>query len=343
MKERNLITLMIKKIIALTMALLLSLFAVACSSQDTDVPEDMQSATLAGEPFRLFVPQSWILNTSGGISGAYPSTTRKIMVTARYHTPADSALTLAAYMDSCVTMYEKTLESFVKVEQKAAVLGGQDALRLNYTMVEDKVEMTCFQISTLYRGDVISLYGYCPKESYETMKEDFEQIVSEFVLCEKSDPQGAEVIDKHTPSGMEIASGEHYEYRMYVPRAWICHTESGASEAYYPESGKSNVSVTSYVPQSFTSIPDYFAGCEADYTATLPAYKRLSEAQRTVDGLSAYTYTYSTTVDGVEFRIMQTLFYYSDAVYSFTYTALADNFDLHMEDVEAMLNAFTFR
>lgn len=334
---------MIKKIAALFLVLLLSLCAVACSPEESDIPEDMQSATLEGEPFRLFVPQSWILNTSSGVSSAYASTTQKMMVSARYYTPADDTMTLSDYMAFCVTAYEKTLDSFTVVEQKAAVLGGQDALRLSFTMVEDQIELTCFQISVLYKGDMVSLNGYCPTASYESMSAEFDQIVSEFVLRDKTYPQGEELIDEDTPDGMEIASSEHSEYRLYVPKAWICNSESGASEAYYPESGKSNVLVTSYVPDTTVSIPDYFAGCEAEYASALPEYKRLSEAQRTVDGRTAYTYTYSTVVDGVEFRISQTLFQYSDSIYSFTYTALAENFDLHLEDVEAMLDAFTFR
>lgn len=334
---------MIKKICALSLALLLTLCMVACSSQDANTPEGMQSATMEGEPFRLFVPQSWTLNTTSGISSAYVSPTSKNMVTARYYTPADDTMTLSEYIDFCVTSYEKTVNSFVLVEQIPAILGGEDAIKLSYTMQENGIEMTCFQISVLYHGDFISLNGYCATDSYSSLTSDFDQIIKEFVLCEKSDPQGEELTDKHTPDGMEIASADHIEYRLYVPKAWICHAQSGISEAYYPESGKSNVSVTSYVPENFTSIPDYFVQCEADYITTLPEYERLSSSERTVDGVSAYTYTYQTVVDGVSFRIMQTLFYYSESVYSLTYTALADNFDLHLEDVESMLDAFTFR
>ena len=334
---------MIKKISALILALLLTLCMIACSSQDTDIPEGMQSATMEGEPFRLFVPQNWTSNVASGISGAYISPSSKNMVTARYYTPADESMTLEDYIEFCIASYEKSVDSFQLVEQLPAILGGEDAIKLSYTMKENETEMTCFQISVLYGGDFVSLNGYCATDSYASLSADFDLIVKEFVLCEKSDPQGEELTDKHTPEGMEIASADHIEYRFYVPKTWVCNAESGASEAYYPESGKSNVLLTSYVPETFTSIPDYFVQCEAEYIATLPEYERMSESERTVDGLSAYTYTYQTVVDGIEFRIMQTLFYYSESVYSLTYTALSDNFDLHLEDVEAMLDAFSFR
>lgn len=334
---------MIKKLTALFLVLLLSLCVVACSPEDKDAPEDMKSATLEGEPFRLYVPASWTLNTSSGVSGAYPSAATKIMVTARYYTPADSAMTVESYLAFCVASYEKSLTSFKKVGEKAAVLGGKNARRLDYTMVSDEVELTCFQITVKYEGDMVSLYGYCPTDSYEATAEEFDLIIKEFVLSPKTEPQGEELVDKNTPEGMEIASDKNSEYRLYVPKTWICNAESGVSEAYYPESGKSNVLVTSYIPKEAVSVPDYFASCEKEYKATLPAYERVSETKRTVAGQEAHTYVYTTVVDGVEFRISQTLFSYSDSIYSFTYTAIADNFDLHTADVEAMLNAFTFR
>jgi hypothetical protein len=40
---------------------------------------------------------------------------------------------------------------------------------------------------------------------------------------------------------------------------------------------------------------------------------------------------------------MQTLCAYNQNIYSVTYTALDENFELHKADAEAILNAFTFR
>ena len=48
-------------------------------------------------------------------------------------------------------------------------------------------------------------------------------------------------------------------------------------------------------------------------------------------------------MEGVSVKIMQTLFTYNQSIYSITYTALADRFDAHLEDVNRMLDTFTFR
>lgn len=334
---------MLKKILALSLALLMLLCAVSCNKKNSDVPEDMKSATLPGEPFILYVPVSWSVNTGSGVSGAYVSPNDKIMVSARYFTPADPAMTAGDYVTLCAEGY-KAKEGFAITERISAVLGGKDAVKLTYTVTDNGKTMTCFQLTALHNGDMISLHGYCPTELWEVRKEEFDKIATEFRFCDKTDPQGEVLTDKNTPEGFEIASADHIEYRLYVPTAWICNAESGISEAYYPESGKSNVTVTSYTPSESISVQDYFARCEEEYRASLPSYERLAgPAERTVSGRTAYTYVYRSVTDGVEFRIMQTLFAYNEMIYSFTYTALAENYDMHMGDVEAMLNAFTFR
>ncbi len=334
---------MFKKIVSLLLVLLICLSAVACAKTD-NAPEDMKSATVSGEPFILYVPESWNPNTVSGISGAYYASSLTALVTARYYTP-DAPLSVDAYMDLCAAQYAVSREAFTITERKATVLGGQEAVRLDYTVKENGTALTCFQITALYEGDMITLNGYCDSSLYENeaVRADFEKIIAEFVFRTKADPNGTEEVDKNTPEGMEIASADHIEYRMYVPKTWVCDAESNVSEAYYPESGKSNVTVTSYSPETTTTIGEYFAKCEESYKVSLPDYERISEAERTVSGRTAFSYTYRVSPDEVDMTIMQTLFIYNEKIYSFTYTALSENFDLHMADVEAMLNAFTFR
>lgn len=335
---------MMKKFFALLLALLLPLFATACSQKDPHAPEDMKSATVNGEPFRLYVPTNWSENTVSGISGAYLSSEEKIMVTARYVTPENANETLNEYLDYCCEQYAKSLKSFSVVSRDASLLGGADALRLNYKMTQNEKEMTCFQITALYKGDFVSLNGYCPTDRYESFSDDFEKIISSFVLCEKVLDGGVEVVDKNTPEGMEIASADHIEYRFYVPKVWVCDAESGVSEAYYPESGKPNVTVTSYAPEESISVTDYFLRCEEAYQTTLPNYQRTAEpVQRTVAGKTAHSYTYTTVVEGTSITIRQTLLAYNQTIYSITYTALSDRFEAHLTEVDRMLDVFTFR
>ncbi len=335
---------MMKKISLVVLALLLCLSVTACAKKDPNAPDNMFSATVAGEPFRLYVPEGWSDNTTSGISSAYYSPAEKSIVSARYITPADPEMTLDAYMDFCAERYAEALVGFEITARDAAVLGGENAVKLSYKMKEGDKVIVCFQITAKFGADMISLNGYCAEVLYETLSPEYDKIVKAFVLCEKTDPNGEELIDKHTPEGMEIASADHLEYRLYVPKTWVCDAESGKSEAYYPESGKSNVTVSFITPDQSLSVKDYFLKLEGDYKTTIPSYERTEEpTERTVSGRTAYSYTYRATVDGVEFTVMQTLFTRDGKIYFFTYTALSENFALHLDDVNTMLDAFTFR
>ena len=239
---------MLKKITAVLVAVLMCVVAVGCSSDNSDVPDGMQLSSLEGEPFKLYVPESWTVNTASGISCAYYSALDKSMVTARYFTHENANITLDEYVTEHTVDCSETLELFNLVSNNPAILGGSDAKELIYTAKYDGKDYTFRQIITMHDGDFVLLTFYCPTEFYEDNTSQFDSIVSVFVLCDKGDGSGDYVTDKKTPEGMKIASADNLEYRLYVPASWVCDSDSGKSEAHYPEAGKPNIAVTSYSP-----------------------------------------------------------------------------------------------
>ena len=324
---------MFKKIIALALCVLtLALPLISCKKSD-GAPDGMKLASLEGEPFLLYVPNAWSLNTKSGLSSAYSYANDKMIVTAHYHTPRDPEETLDAYMIACAESYKKTMKDFYLVTlAEAALLGGKDARRMEYTVTDAGKNHTCVQITTLHDGMFVTLSFYYLTEHRDVVAEEFEVIRAAFVLTARSEP-----------AGDEIASGKNDAHKLYVPKSWICNSASGKTEAYYPESGKPNVTVTIYVPDESMTIDEYFASCEARYAEALSGYERLSDEERQVAGRRAMSYTYRASYDGVSFRIMQTVLSDGAAMYSVTYTALDDRFDAHFADVETMLDTFTFQ
>ena len=70
-----------KKFFIVALIIIAALALFSCSDE-TDIPEGMQVASLEGEPFMLFVPKNWTLNSGNGASGAYLSSDAGISVTA---------------------------------------------------------------------------------------------------------------------------------------------------------------------------------------------------------------------------------------------------------------------
>ena len=331
---------MFKKIAAILLAALMCIMAVGCSGDDA--PDGMHLVSLDGEPFKLYVPNSWSDNRVSGISGAYFSSADNIAVSARYFS-ADEDVTLVQYVDECISSYSKALELFDLEENQATVLSGVDARELVYDAKISGVKYTFRELIAKYLGDFVILTFRAPAEKYSDCTEQFDLIIDEFVLCEKAEPINDCVTDKKTPDGMKIASSDDIEYRLYVPTSWVCSSESGRSEAYVSESGRPNVTVTSYSPDGDISAEKYFKMCEEKYEDELSGYSFVSSEERTVAERNAISYTYSASYDGADITVMQTVLVYNGMVYSITYTALADSFESHMSDVNAILDAFIFR
>ena len=342
---------MVKRIIACLLTVIFMLGCVACANVKEDAPDGMISVTCEGEPFKLYVPESWTDNRASGISSGYYSSVDHLSVSARYFTP-DAKIGAEQYMKDCaksVSEYYAT-SNYKEVELAGGTtLDGKNALRNVYEIDLDKTRLTCFQITVEHKGDLISLYGYCPKAEYESRKGEFDTIKSNFKLSERKAVKHEPVVDKNTPEGMQLASNKDIEYRFYVPTSWICNSESNISEAYYSESERSNVTVTSYTLESSkTSAKEYFEDyLEPSYKKEFGKdYSRTSEPEaRTVGEREALCYTYTVTKYGAEIKIMQTVIRHSgdNTYYTITYTARAEKFDTHIKDVYKMLDSFTFR
>ncbi len=332
---------MLKKIAALLLVLVMCIAVVSCSKDKT--PDGMYLVSIDGEPFKLYVHDAWTSNKSSGISGAFLSGAENIAVSARYYTPENSEQTLDEYVSECIEAYTKGLSQMNVTEQSPALLGGEDARQMKYTAVNGDTSFTFLQYITKYNGDFIVLTFRAPTEVYTSYETQFSEVKEEFVLCEKIESTAEVLTDKKTPEGMKIASSDVLEYRFYVPNNWICDPNSGVSETYYPESGKPNVTVTSFSPDAAMTAEEYFSECDKQYKEEIEGYELISVSDRTVAERAAKSYAYRAQYGETKLKMMQTVFVYNQMVYSITYTALEDSFDLHMEDVETMLDVFRFR
>ncbi|MBE6535528.1 MAG: hypothetical protein E7677_02780 [Ruminococcaceae bacterium] len=344
---------MIKRIVAILLALLMCAAFVGCAGDGA--PDGMKNATTEGQPFKLYVPDSWSINTTSGVSSAYLSTIGYVSVSARYHTPENPEMTLDEYV--AARKNELSLEfadkSFALITSEGAegneavILGKesnvQDARQILFTAKIDEAAYTFRQIIAKYKGDFIILSFTVSSDTYDAIFEDIEKIREEFVCCDKPEYSGDSVTDKKTPEGMKIASSNNLEYRLYVPAdGWTCDSESGKAEAYAADN--SNVAVTSYSPSTTMTAREYWAMAEGEYKKTFgDKYEYVGESERKVADRDAVSYTYVVSYGGERVKIMQTVLVYNGVVYSITYSALEANFEAHTADVNKILDVFIFR
>ena len=149
--------------------------------------------------------------------------------------------------------------------------------------------------------------------------------------------------DRTIPDGMQLACDEDLEYALYVPRNWTVNQTGHVAGAYVSVMDRSNVSLTSYMPETGMTGEQYWEMCRTSYQKEFTDFQMISTSTTSMAGQTVPLYTYSATVGGESFRFMQAILGASGLFYTFTYTATEENFDKYVEDVLHMIEVFTLK
>ena len=142
---------------------------------------------------------------------------------------------------------------------------------------------------------------------------------------------------------MQKASNDKVAYVLWVPQTWSLGAANEYASAYYSIDDPSNVSVFFFAPEDKMSIEEYWESFEAEYKETFPTLTLHESSNTLLDGRAAGKYVFSATVSGDEYKFTQYIAEYGGMIYTLTYTAPSDKYDLHTEEVEAIANNFKFR
>lgn len=155
--------------------------------------------------------------------------------------------------------------------------------------------------------------------------------------------------DSWHPAGMKLASSEDADYKMWVPENWTVDMSTGITSAYAGSGDYSNVSVTAQNlsgEQNYLTPAEYWEIYKADLAATFPdiAYDEDTEGgiSLLLDENAAMKYSYTATVTGTEFHFISVVCIRSGTVYLITYTAQPAIYENHLEEIQNILNNFSF-
>ncbi|MBE6612768.1 MAG: DUF1795 domain-containing protein [Ruminococcaceae bacterium] len=145
------------------------------------------------------------------------------------------------------------------------------------------------------------------------------------------------------PMGFVEISDDGLSYNLYVPDEWTPDLSTGVTSAYFDGRDPSNISMMAFeLDRTITSLEDYWTSYEPDLKAIFPDLAYVDTAEATLDGVPAMQYIYTASMSGLSYKIMQLTAIRNNTIYIFTYTATADKYDAHIEDVIAMLDYFCF-
>ena len=351
----------IKFICTALLAVMLAVSFASCAKDDT--PDGYQLIACEGDEFRLYVPTQWISNTTGGVTSAYYTSDAETSVSVH---KADDAkgLTLDEYWQICDEKYRAELDSYAfdgKCDK--IVLGGKpgqkyvfSAKMTRFNDLENKSvtkEYKFLQAMAQYNGETYILLFSAPSDSFDTLIEtvegnaEDEGIIPYFrfdapFTSEDNEKKFDEKVE--APEGMKLASTNERPYRLFVPLSWIINKRTDATAAYASDNDSSNVNVQMYMTSSNTeTVSDHWKRLEEGYKNTFPSYTLISDEEIKMDGVPAHKYTYTVTSGGREYKIVQAIVKKGEMFYYLTYTALPENFEKHLPDVEKMIENFDIR
>ncbi len=154
----------------------------------------------------------------------------------------------------------------------------------------------------------------------------------------------SEASDIQAPDGMKLFSNEHVDYTAFVPAEWIVDMSTGTLSAYVSSADASNISITAQALEGIMTLDDYWKGYEEDFNSTFTDMEYVGEAPTTttLSGLPANKYVYTATVTGNDYKFMQVVCIKETTVYVITYTSTPEKYDDNMENVEKVLDNFSF-
>lgn len=350
--------------LALCLALLLG-FSSCVTDAPEEVPDGMKLATAAGADFRLYIPTSWNTNTSYGVSGGYYSlSTPSTVSVVKYAITEEMEAVLSAedvasleggrldkyWYTYCLPVLEEQILPGTEgvVTTSADLLNGINARRFCTHGVVNGVD-TRFDQLVAEKDGAFYVFSYIVDVTlYDSLLSQVESMLDAFIFADPYVPDDyVKDLDEDitAPTGMKIASNKDVAYRFFVPEAWTVNRDEEIFAAYV-ESDRSSVSVVPYMPDvDSLSVAEFFTMCQTMMQETAGAEGYELYGYETVDlgGRQATAYTYRYTVGGVEYKYKQVIAAYKSMIYSLTYTALPDNFDLHLAEVDSMIEHFEFR
>ena len=334
--------------------------ALASCSQDT-TPDGYQLIACEGDEFRLYVPTQWLPNTQGGVTSAIYSNDENATVSVYV---ADDArdLTAEEYWLVCDERYRAELEGYSGSDKsEKTVLGGSPAYKYVFSAkspfteeVDGKTVSVTYkymQVMTRYQGKMYILMYSAPEKYYDRHVSEVEGdssgkgIIPYFMFAEpyRSD-DGKKYDDVTAPEGMKLISTGARPYRFYVPSSWIVNNRTEATAAYASASDSSNVSVQMYMTgDENQTVEKYWAECEESYKQLFSSYELIEAKDVRMSDLDARQYTFSVKTGGVEYKMTQAIVKKGAMFYCVTYTALPENYDKHVADVDKMIENFYIR
>ena len=362
------------RLIAAILCVVTLLAFASCAKSEDDVPEGMQLVSCAGADYRLYVPTSWMPNTTYGVSGAYRNLDKQSTVSVMTYEAAayQEQMTAAGiseddteariqwfWENQCLKPVEsRALDQKVTLGEgsgeELVYLGGAKAKEYCYHGViqaAERLELHLLQVVAERNSRFYVFTFTATAEMYDLyLSEVRGSILEQFKFADPYVPLAEEQKKLNdsadAPEGMKAAFGDDVAYCFYVPQSWAIDANQSIYAAYVAED-RTSVSVAPYMPDvAMMSVTEYFNMSRSmmESMAGVDGFELISDTETAdLGGRVATVYEYRLTIGGETYHYRQYIAAYKSMIYCLTYTATEDAFDMHLEELNSIVGAFQFR
>ena len=364
----------IARLSACLLSLALLLGFSSCATQGETAPTGMMIASCAGADYRLYVPNTWVLNTSYGVSGAYRDLERQSTVSVNRYpiteelraemneampgegkNPEEMADRIGWFAEQyCqAPVRERALDrklDFVEDECIPFTLDGVNARQYRYSGLVNGTTLQFRQIIA-ERDEAFYVFTFtATTEMYEMYARDVDTMLTYFLFADPYVPYDyAKQLDDgaDAPAGMKAAFGDDVAYCLYVPESWEILMDDAIYGARVASDGTS-VSVVPYMPMDVEqiSVQEYFDRSRELMVemAGEDGFELISDTEKVNLGeRQATVYEFRMRVGGTTYRYRQYIAAYKSMIYCLTYTAQESAYDAHLQELNYIVEAFAFR
>ena len=337
-----------KRLLLCLLALGLCLCTFAACKQDEDVPKGYKNATSVGDAFRFYIPSTWNPTVDYGVTGGYYNLSTLSVVRLKEYIRTDGMSAEEFYNASLRPAFLALADDCAEVEEPvASLLGSLDALRFHESgSVSGKKLQFLTYVGTAKEHFYVLTFT-ADDSVFDALLADVSGMAEVFKLAEpyqSSDkPVRAPNETVDAPVGMKLASSDDVSYRFFVPEDWEFDENLSISEAHN-KTGTANLTVVPYLPSESMTVSEFLSMQNGQLiTAYGDGYEKLGETEGTLGARSATIVEYRIVDTGKTYRVREHATAHKGMIYSLTYTATEEAYDLYLADAAETVAAFTFR
>ncbi len=350
-----------KRKIALLLSLIFLCAATltACGGDDPaeTVPEGMRLC-FAGDGYTFYAPERWDVTEAGGVPTASVSAVNGTNLTC---VRIETDKTPSAYFAEGEDELRARLSDYTLLSAEStdtADLGGVAAIRRVYTATVNEKPYKFMQILCQKDGYVYLLTYTAENETsdgktslFEAHYEEAKAAIEAFSFEGTAKPPVTTAAPTVIDGMYEASDPAVSRYSLYAPLSWEKDLSTGITTV--KKGNEAAVSLSYEVPevdnipdlwearkQAYAKIYEDFAvvedECEAD------PVEKPEDVKVFLGEIPAVRYVYTFTVNGEAYKAAEIVTIKGVYIYTLTYTAKADCYASHWEDLEAMLERFVF-